>query len=82
MNLDIGLQVLDNVIMTKWKVLPKEQQQGQLQNVVNSLPPLIRAFRHTKFCSQFHHPEFGLGREPESATNIRQQTEPRPRLNP
>lgn len=26
---DIGLQVLDNVIMTKWKVLPKEQQQGE-----------------------------------------------------
>jgi len=31
---DIGLQVLDNVIMTKWKVLPKEQQQGQLQQDV------------------------------------------------
>lgn len=26
--LDIGLQVLDNVIMTKWKVLPREQCQG------------------------------------------------------
>jgi hypothetical protein len=25
---DIGLQVLDNVIMTKWKVLPREQCQG------------------------------------------------------
>lgn len=25
---DIGLQVLDSVIMTKWKVLPREQCQG------------------------------------------------------
>jgi len=25
---DLGLQVLDNVIMTRWKVLPKEQCQG------------------------------------------------------
>lgn len=28
MCIDIGLQVLDNVIMTKWKVLPREQCQG------------------------------------------------------
>ncbi len=27
--LDIGLQVLDNVIVTKWKVLPREQCQGK-----------------------------------------------------
>jgi hypothetical protein len=27
---DLGLQVLDNVIMTRWKVLPKEQCQGEL----------------------------------------------------
>ena len=26
---DLGLQVLDNVIMTRWKVLPKEQCQGE-----------------------------------------------------
>lgn len=26
--LDLGLQVLDNVIQTRWKVLPKEQRQG------------------------------------------------------
>lgn len=25
---DLGLQVLDNVIMTRWKVLPREQCQG------------------------------------------------------
>ena len=27
--LDIGLQVLDSVIMTKWKILPREQCQGK-----------------------------------------------------
>jgi exportin-1 len=26
----LGLQVLDNVIQTRWKVLPKEQRQGRL----------------------------------------------------
>ena len=25
---DLGLQVLDNVIMTRWKVLPRDQCQG------------------------------------------------------
>ena len=29
MLLDLGLQVLDNVIMTRWKVLPREQCQGK-----------------------------------------------------
>ncbi|RKF73425.1 Exportin-1 [Golovinomyces cichoracearum] len=31
----LGLQVLDNVIMTRWKVLPKEQRQGIRNFVVN-----------------------------------------------
>ncbi|KAK6583263.1 hypothetical protein PZA11_004339 [Diplocarpon coronariae] len=31
----LGLQVLDNVIMTRWKVLPKEQCQGIRNFVVN-----------------------------------------------
>ena len=31
----LGLQVLDNVIMTKWKVLPSEQRQGIRNFVVN-----------------------------------------------
>ena len=31
----LGLQVLDNVIMTKWKVLPQEQRQGIRNFVVN-----------------------------------------------
>jgi exportin-1 len=31
---DLGLQVLDNVIMTRWKVLPKEQCQGMYGTVV------------------------------------------------
>ena len=29
-NIDLGLQVLDGVIMTRWKVLPREQCQGEL----------------------------------------------------
>lgn len=28
--IDLGLQVLDNVIMTRWKVLPREQCQGRI----------------------------------------------------
>ncbi|MCJ1361678.1 Karyopherin transporter [Acarospora aff. strigata] len=32
---DLGLQVLDNVIMTRWKVLPREQCQGIRNFVVN-----------------------------------------------
>lgn len=28
---DLGLQVLDNVVMTRWKVLPREQCQGTLR---------------------------------------------------
>ncbi|KAH0559807.1 hypothetical protein GP486_003674 [Trichoglossum hirsutum] len=28
----LGLQVLDTVIMTRWKILPREQCQGQLPN--------------------------------------------------
>ncbi|KAL2051606.1 hypothetical protein ABVK25_008020 [Lepraria finkii] len=31
----IGLQILDNVIMTKWKILPREQCQGIRNFVVN-----------------------------------------------
>jgi hypothetical protein len=27
--LDLGLQVLDSVIMTRWKVLPRDQCQGK-----------------------------------------------------
>ncbi|KAL1623050.1 Karyopherin transporter [Diplodia seriata] len=32
---DLGLQVLDNVIMTRWKVLPRDQCQGIRNFVVN-----------------------------------------------
>ncbi|KAI7299959.1 hypothetical protein KC315_g17387, partial [Hortaea werneckii] len=31
----LGLQVLDNVIMTRWKVLPRDQCQGIRNFVVN-----------------------------------------------
>lgn len=36
-SIDIGLQVLDNVIMTKWKVLPREQCQGNNQTNVHEI---------------------------------------------
>lgn len=40
--LDLGLQVLDNVIMTRWKVLPREQCQGMGSTILlyhrNGLP--------------------------------------------
>lgn len=30
---DLGLQVLDNVIMTRWKVLPRDQCHGKLKKL-------------------------------------------------
>ena len=37
--LDIGLQVLDNVIITKWKVLPRDQCQGKVATI-HLIPPI------------------------------------------
>lgn len=37
--LDLALQVLDNVIMTRWKVLPREQCQGE--HLLPSLKPPV-----------------------------------------
>ena len=36
---DIALQVLDNVIMTRWKVLPRDQCQGKNYIDLVGLPP-------------------------------------------
>jgi hypothetical protein len=44
-HIDIALQVLDNVIMTRWKVLPREQCQGKINN-----PLLLRAL-----CSHYYY---------------------------
>jgi exportin-1 len=36
----LGLQVLDNVIMTRWKVLPRDQCQGKLTMLWQPSPML------------------------------------------
>lgn len=33
--IDLGLQVLDNVILTRWKVLPRDQCQGKSQRQIH-----------------------------------------------
>jgi len=40
--IDLGLQVLDNVIMTRWKVLPRDQCQGMYSSHVVVLPRWLR----------------------------------------
>ena len=43
---DLGLQVLDNVIMTRWKVLPREQCQGWYPSLLGILViSLLTAFQ-------------------------------------
>jgi exportin-1 len=44
----LGLQVLDNVIMTRWKVLPREQCQGIRNFVVNFIIEMSRKEDLTK----------------------------------
>ena len=41
--LDIGLQVLDNVIVTKWKVLPRDQCQGEVVHYLSKI--LVNRFQ-------------------------------------
>lgn len=64
---DLALQVLDDVIMTRWRVLPREQCLG---NIIFS--PEISNFaliglfsRHSELHCQFHHRELKVGGEPE-----------------
>lgn len=38
-SVDIALQVLDNVIMTRWKVLPRDQCQGKNYNDLRGFVP-------------------------------------------
>src|SRR5215469_13868240 len=54
----LGLQILDNVIMTRWKVLPRDQCQGVSSfNRRNfSVDSIADICRHSQLCCQLHHP--------------------------
>jgi hypothetical protein len=75
---DLGLQVLDNVIMTRWKVLPREQCQGTHHRVLHftQCPSSSPPFRYSELRRQLHHSELELGRVAQDPTNIDQQTQP------
>lgn len=62
--LDLALQVLDDVIMTRWKVLPREQCLGKHQEsrVLLSAHEL-RPLRHTKFHRQLHYRKLQVRRK-------------------
>jgi hypothetical protein len=59
--IDIALQVLDNVIMTRWKVLPRDQCQGKNYNDIVILPPAhtnIIPHRYPQFYCEIYSREF------------------------
>jgi exportin-1 len=49
----LGLQVLDNVIMTRWKVLPRDQCQGLLQKTRCSIA--ANSVRYPKLHRKLDH---------------------------
>jgi exportin-1 len=53
----LGLQVLDGVIMTRWKVLPRDQCQGALATILGVASRATNITRHSKLCRQHHHPD-------------------------
>ena len=68
--IDLGLQVLDSVVMTRWKVLPREQCQGRLTNLRVLVDKLTVVIRNTQLCRQFHHPDIEHGRVHEEPEDI------------
>ena len=72
---DIGLQILDNVILTRWKVLPRDQCQGRLGETCGFGRQLIYCTRHSQFRRQLHHTMFEYRREPPPAAHTPQQAE-------
>lgn len=72
--LDIGLQVLDNVIMTKWKVLPREQCQGQSYREGGGWEfgdtRAHGSSRNTQLRRQLHYSKLKLGRKPSVSTDF------------
>ena len=79
--LDLGLQVLDDVISTRWKVLPRDQCQGM--RCCQRMKELADSYsRHQKLCCQPHPRRIEVGRVIEGESDLRQQAEPSPRLDP
>ncbi len=68
--------------MTKWKVLPREQCQGQLLQPRKIWQRLTKLARHTQLRGQLYHPELKYRREPEVTANVPQQAEPGTRFYP
>lgn len=60
---DLALQVLDDVIMTRWKVLPRDQCLGELRSQDMSLIHQFNRPRYSKFCCQLHYRKFQVRRE-------------------
>lgn len=82
----LGLQVLDNVIQTRWKILPKEQRQGKTKTrrgmqewraVEQSIRhhTNLNVSRNSKFRCWLHHPGLIFTRKFESTKDSNQQTE-------
>lgn len=56
---DLGMQVLDSVIMTRWKVLPRDQCMG-ISYLFMCRPPTLQGLtclRYTQLCCQLYHPD-------------------------
>lgn len=75
MFLDLGLQVLDNVILTRWKVLPKEQCQGEDFYMDEQQFILLTPRRYPKFRGQFYYRMLQFGTIVEVAENTPQQAQ-------
>jgi hypothetical protein len=66
----LGLQVLDHVIMTRWKVLPREQCQGMEKNCpasMDSRPPGLLTWtpRNPQLHRLVHPTVLGFRRNPQ-----------------
>lgn len=81
MSLDLGLQVLDNVIMTRWKVLPREQCQGNLKAIDGLVSGANGMCRNSQLCSQLHHTELKFRGDDEDPSDTFEQAEFGPGLN-
>lgn len=73
---DLGLQVLDNLINTRWKVLPREQCQGQsLLEKYRNMQEELNWNRHSQLCREFHYPKFELRRDVQEPAHTSKQAE-------
>lgn len=79
--IDLGLQVLDNVIMTRWKVLPREQCQGRIIRTGCYVSSLT-TYRNPELHCPVHHPVLQHRRVVTNAKDIAKQAQSRPYLGP